>query len=330
MSALAGIKDTVLIEVWEKEYIPKKNDPAFLVDYINKRFKESMITEPFFNDYLKLIPEEERTSDIVAELYKKVGTGLKAHTLAYENLLKNKEKFSSKLHDSVNSILYYTSINTIREEAKSKNEELLAVALQAYDQLHKNSISKQKDEIYIDYYLLTRETDDYLKYVVGFCNNYLVKMSADSMDKADQIHRQAFEKQLSSITYSTVDSTKMAQAIKLFIHITRDRISLRLNQFAWEVFERVSDTKTLQDALHWSTRSLELSPNSSYMLDTYANLLYKLGQKKEAVLKEEEALRFANKNEVKSFTETLRKMKAGEKTWKENMEPIGSDVIYIR
>jgi tetratricopeptide (TPR) repeat protein len=95
------------------------------------------------------------------------------------------------------------------------------------------------------------------------------------------------------------------------------------------VFERVSNKKTLQDALRWSSRSLELSPNSSYKLDTYANLLYKLGQKEEAIAKEEEALRFANKKEVKIFTETLKKMKAGEKTWKENMEPIGSDVIYI-
>ena len=65
-------------------------------------------------------------------------------------------------------------------------------------------------------------------------------------------------------------------------------------------------------------------------VDTYANLLYKLGQKEEAITKEEEALRFAAEKDIKGFTETLLKMKAGEKTWSENIEPIGSDVIWIR
>jgi len=123
---------------------------------------------------------------------------------------------------------------------------------------------------------------------------------------------------------------RLANLLEISRHKNGNRISETLNSITWEVFERVSDTKTLQDALRWSGRSLELSPKSSYKLDTYTNLLYKLGQKEEAIAKEEDALRFAEKKNIKGFTETLEKMKAGEKTWKENIEPIGSDVIYIR
>lgn len=55
-----------------------------------------------------------------------------------------------------------------------------------------------------------------------------------------------------------------------------------------------------------------------------------LDKKEEAIAKEEEALHFAAEKDLKGFSETLLKMKAGEKTWSENIEPIGSDVIWIR
>jgi len=196
--------------------------------------------------------------------------------------------------------------------------------------LPKNTVKEQRDEIYIDYYCLTRETDQYLKYATLFCDNYLMKLSTDSIDKTDQLFVKTLDKQRNSITYSEDISKSMEQAISHSQHLTRDRIGDKLNNFAWEVFKRVSDTETLKSTLRWSGRSLELSINNPYRLDTYANLLYKLGQKEEAITKEEEALRFAAEKDLKGFTETLLKMKASEKTWSENIEPIGADEIYIR
>lgn len=190
---------------------------------------------------------------------------------------------------------------------------------------------KSKNEIYMEAYRQVRETDKYIKYATDFCNNQLMKIPIDTIDQKDQTFAKSFEKQYTIIAESRqMDSMKLANLLETSKHRYRSKISQTLNNIAWEVFLRVSDTKTLQDALRWSAHSLELSPNSSYMLDTNANLLYKLGQKEEAIAKEEEALRFANKKEIKGFTDTLSKMKAGEKTWKENTQPIGSDGIYIR
>jgi len=53
-------------------------------------------------------------------------------------------------------------------------------------------------------------------------------------------------------------------------------------------------------------------------METYANLLYKLNRTDEAIAKEKEALRYANKkngNLYKMMENKLRKMKAGERTW---------------
>ena len=91
-----------------------------------------------------------------------------------------------------------------------------------------------------------------------------------------------------------------------------------MNDIAWETFKKVSDQKVLENALLWSKHSLEIYPNNPFYMETYASLLYKLDRKKEAIDKEKEALRYANKkngNLYKMMENKLRKMKAGEITW---------------
>jgi len=64
---------------------------------------------------------------------------------------------------------------------------------------------------------------------------------------------------------------------------------------------------------------LEISPNNHYFLDTYANLLYKLGQKSKAIATEKKAIKLLKElNDVEKIAEyeqVLQKMKSGVKTW---------------
>jgi tetratricopeptide (TPR) repeat protein len=85
-----------------------------------------------------------------------------------------------------------------------------------------------------------------------------------------------------------------------------------LNQFAWALFENVPDTNLLKTALTWSKSSL-LKKMDLNTLDTYANLLYKLGNKEEAIEWEKKVLRIMPQDE--EFKKTLEKMETGEKTW---------------
>jgi thioredoxin-related protein len=320
-SALAEMNDLKPMEEWDKEYLQKKNDPKFILDYINKRTKLGFSNASLFDEYLKLIPEEERTSEIVVKIYMKEARQMKVNSFAYENLKKNKIKFLTKL--AVDSYLNDAILNTVHEAAKSKNEKLLETAISAYDQLAKTPTSKYKDEIYMEYYQITGETGKYVKYASSFCNNELMKLSPDSIFSKDKEMFQNFEKMIvSPEVLALLDSAQidMINESKASIaHYERDKVSKSLNEVAWQIFEKVSDVKVLKDALSWSKRSLELIPNNSMYLDTYANLLYKLGRKKEAISKEKEALTYSNKenlDESKGYEETLRKMNAGEKTWK--------------
>lgn len=84
----------------------------------------------------------------------------------------------------------------------------------------------------------------------------------------------------------------------LFIHSGKD--SKRLNKYAWEFFEKVSDKTYLSRAEEWAKQSVELDAQY-YNLDTYANLLYKNGKVKEA---EENAIKSIEKAKKEGLEKT--------------------------
>jgi hypothetical protein len=86
-----------------------------------------------------------------------------------------------------------------------------------------------------------------------------------------------------------------------------------LNNFAWGVFEGCPDMTCVSEILDWSKR-LRDNKDPSFV-DTYANILYKLGKKDDAIALETKAISLAGDSDKASFQETIDKMKKGEKTW---------------
>jgi thiol-disulfide isomerase/thioredoxin len=87
-----------------------------------------------------------------------------------------------------------------------------------------------------------------------------------------------------------------------------------LNDFAWTVFQNCPDMTCVSEALDWSKRSFEGKPNAMYM-DTYANILYKMGKKDDAIAWEQKAIDMSDDATKATLQPTLEKMKKGEKTW---------------
>lgn len=89
-----------------------------------------------------------------------------------------------------------------------------------------------------------------------------------------------------------------------------------LNSYAWTVFENCKDMTCVTEALDWSKRSFKDKENHMY-IDTYANILYKLGRTKEAIEWEGKAAALASDDagQRKVYADTIEKMKKGEKTW---------------
>ncbi|ERJ59808.1 thioredoxin family protein [Sphingobacterium paucimobilis] len=87
-----------------------------------------------------------------------------------------------------------------------------------------------------------------------------------------------------------------------------------LNSFAWTIFENCDDAACIKSALDWSKKSLE-SGEQAMFIDTYANLLYKSGNKSNAIKWQEKALMLASEGEKENYQITLDKMKSGQPTW---------------
>jgi hypothetical protein len=90
-----------------------------------------------------------------------------------------------------------------------------------------------------------------------------------------------------------------------------------LNDWAYTLFENSNDKDELRKALEWSKRSNELQPASPELMDTYANVYYKLGFVDEAIIWQKKAV---EQLKVKGYDspeirEGLEKMLRGEKTW---------------
>lgn len=88
----------------------------------------------------------------------------------------------------------------------------------------------------------------------------------------------------------------------------------QLNNYAWTVFQNCEDMTCVSEALEWSKRSFKDNNEPGFM-DTYANILYKLGKKEEAIMWETKARDLAAENDKKGYEEVIEKMKKGEKTW---------------
>lgn len=103
----------------------------------------------------------------------------------------------------------------------------------------------------------------------------------------------------------------------------------KLNLPAWDVFLHCNDKKVLKMALKWSDLSIKIDePNSNpQCLDTRANLLYKLGNRKDAMFQEEKAIEIAEGSAKKlgkqkspffdAYTQILIKMRKREPTYLE-------------
>jgi len=91
------------------------------------------------------------------------------------------------------------------------------------------------------------------------------------------------------------------------------------NNNAFEVFQYDNDRKDLETALTWVDASIKVvaSPGSE-LLDTKANLLYKLGQKQQGIEIEEQAAQILPKDQ--EVVDALEKMKKGESTWLDKMQ----------
>lgn len=88
-----------------------------------------------------------------------------------------------------------------------------------------------------------------------------------------------------------------------------------INNQAWEAFLHSNDENVLNGYAKWMEKLIQEFPIRHIMIDTYANLLYKLGRKQEAISWEEKALQMAGKGDTAEYSRVVEQMKNGDPTY---------------
>ena len=91
------------------------------------------------------------------------------------------------------------------------------------------------------------------------------------------------------------------------------RDATKLNEWAWSAFLKITDKAVLNDAAAISRQAVGLE-NTSEMIETYACLLYKIGNKDDAIVWEKRAIAKAD-IDVEVYKNTLDQMEKDEKIW---------------
>lgn len=311
-AAMAELSDSKSLADWDKEYASGKKDADFLYAYMQKRSALQMDNSELFGEYLKAIPSSELYSDKVFELYKQEQFNLKVGTVPFQNMLEHVDGYFQKMSFATYNYLYGAIIGSIRTAARSKDEALLEASLAAYDKLPANDNAKTKDELRLDYYKRAKDNAKYMEMAVKLADK-LMKISMDSIDRKDALNMQALEARISSgkMASAGLDPARLEKIRVATKDSYRKSLAQSLNEYAWSVFELSSAKEELKKALAWSDKSLKLDAKNPSLMDTYANILYKLGDKKKAIQVEEEAMGLVDAASAKSYQETLDKMKSG-------------------
>ncbi|SEW21289.1 Glycosyl hydrolases family 2, TIM barrel domain [Chitinophaga sp. YR573] len=117
------------------------------------------------------------------------------------------------------------------------------------------------------------------------------------------------------------DWTNFGKYYKLYFDkaIITGRNSLHINNMSWPVVENVIDTSVINTAIAAMRYSIDnFDQNDPYSFDTYANLLYKSGNKREALLWEAKALELSKNDPPfhESTQKVYQKMLNNEIPWK--------------
>jgi len=130
---------------------------------------------------------------------------------------------------------------------------------------------------------------------------------------AIEYHKQLLEKQCAWYE-ERKDWVKFEQYIAQYMdQYAKDMDARELNSRAWEIFLYCDDHRLLTEAVEWARISLEKSHHSPDMLETYAELLYKIHSNEDYQLMEQLAAEAEPNNQDLQIN--FNKMKGGQPTW---------------
>jgi thioredoxin-related protein len=295
------------LSYFEENYAKKKTDKAFLQAYVTQLKASNKDNTKILNEYIALLTPEEKVSENVVKLAAENISTLEGP--AYQILagvMRDAAKQPRAVLQAAYSGLMQVKSATFQKAVQTKDRTLLDKLIQVSKETDGPGATQQIAQYEVEFAKATGDMSAVRKSTEKQADEQM-KLKKEDLAKMDVEQYALFRKQvkLEEADTTSADFKMMDEMMKSAATKTT---AMQLNELAWSYFETMTDKADWTKALAWSARSLELDRDANY-LDTYANLLFKLGRKAEAIKIETEALEKATPDQKEGFQETLNMMK---------------------
>ncbi len=239
------------------------------------------LAKDFFAKYLERIPEEQLWTKDNIELINEYIASIKYQSRLFRLFYKDRKEIDSIMD----------------REGYSKRPIYYTITHQELGPLLKTSVENGREP---DWKAITKQiSKEYDRYLVA---------EVMLASRVNFYHDKKDWKQYATYTILSCE----------FYHDKFTNDPLYLNNRAFEIFKYSKDKRQLEKALYWADRAIAMhtasNDDQAELIDTRANLLYKLGRPQEALATEQKSLSLAP--DAKDLQQNLEKMKLGLPTWK--------------
>jgi hypothetical protein len=279
LAALAAEAQQTSLQALETRYKNGEKNIQLLENLMVARNKASLSTDSLLDEYAKALPPDSLKRKRVILLLTKLSpiVGSAADSI----LRKDAETFSLYWFALPAEQRVAINNNIIRKSkaaaVKNRNMEAAMLAASFAKSTYFDPYSSERiyDQTMIEYFREAKDTAKYIPMAVYYYDKYFMTVPTDSVRLADQ--------------YSNY-----------------------LKNAAWSFYTMTRDSAAISRAMNWAKRAIEFSELPA-SLDVYARLLYRSGNKADAYIKEELAVKRAKEKQLPSapYEAMLDKMKSG-------------------
>lgn len=309
---------------YTREYRKGQNSKEFLESFILQRKRNLQPVDELLDEYVGRLPIDSLRNPRIIDFVYQQGPTLDSKALAIVNVGASQKLldslFSRKSYVEMSAINSAIGANSFRKAVETKNGVLAAnVAMFNRSTYGKDFFSGNKAyfRTFVSYYKEVKDTLAYLKTVREYVGMEYMTVNPDSLSVMN-------ERELARVKAIWAAAPQQNQSINYSMFaLPADNYHRELNEYAWDYFKMATKKEDLERALTWSEQSLKffkatnknplMSVGHYAYLDTYAQLLYKLDRREEAIEWQTKAIEVLKATGTKSadYERTLRKMKSG-------------------
>lgn len=292
--ALNKAGETLKVDELEREFRNGNRSLGFLESLLLKKRSLGLPTDLLLDEYVDLLPEDSLQSTPTLTFLAQMAPQLDSKADRF--MRRNQPLFHQawmtmplQQRVAINSEIAAKGMNAAIEQKSEARARRVASFRRATYGSDRAGGERIYTFLMMRYYQRTADSIRYLSEAIRYYNTYYMSLSADSIQRIDSLKKVDLIAQSTKRDTVLADGTRRRYSTITYAPVAQ-RYASELNNGAWNVYKRTSDPKQLGTALQWSERALAFFETPE-VLDTYAHLAYKLGNKKKAIDAEERAIR---------------------------------------